>query len=504
VGPLLLKGLSVKLLTRGLKFILLEIVCFSSVVFCQTNINLPISPYLIGQNVWQAPSDGIWAKVKECGLGSIRIGGIGYNDNLPSRPTLMDWVKRIKAMGAEPIMQVPHSWSAEQATSLVRYFNVETGVRIKFWSIGNEPNLHGAVSVQNVSAYYKKLAPAMRDGDSSITIFGPECAWYDEAYYKPLIGGALDISGRDTEGRFYIDGVTFHKYPYADQYSRAISVAKAAEGLRENVKSLLALMAIAEAKNGRVGPHLLSWGLTEFNISFKNPQPNGIDGYGVHSFHNGQFFAEVFGIGMEYGATAMNTWSIYESGGSRNATDLGFLDGGAQTPRSTYYHMQLLGKFFKGEFSKVTSNLKDVRAIGAAYPEGFSVMILNMEETGSRDYVVNLEATAPGPDRPAKLDLHTGVTGMFTGNLPAQTTEVLLFSKNGTWIKTTRYGIADAKINMAPSVSVQASFSPIARNRQGLKVFGESDWVRLWAKDQGWKIVDPLGRFTWQGENLRN
>ena len=65
----------------------------------------------------------------------------------------------------------------------------------------------------------------MRDADSSIVIFGPECAWYDEAYYKPLIGGAYDITGKDPKGRYFINGVSFHTYPFGDQYSRVISVA---------------------------------------------------------------------------------------------------------------------------------------------------------------------------------------------------------------------------------------------------------------------------------------
>lgn len=105
------------LVRLALKSLWLAGFCIVFPIFFQTK-----SPYLIGQNVWLDPTDAIWNKVAACGVGSIRIGGIGYDDNMPDRPTLMNWVKRIKAMGAEPILQVPHTWSTDQALSLVKYF----------------------------------------------------------------------------------------------------------------------------------------------------------------------------------------------------------------------------------------------------------------------------------------------------------------------------------------------------------------------------------------------
>lgn len=435
-----------------------------------------ISPFLVGQNVWHTPGEGTWAKVRQAGLGSIRIGGIGYNNNMPGRATLLDWVKRIKGMGAEPILQIPHTWSAQQAGDLVRYFNRETGVRIAFWSIGNEPNLRGAVSVAAVADYYKRLAPAMRDVDPTIRILGPECAWYDEAYYKPLIGGNLDIAGTDAKGRFYIDGVTFHKYPYADAYSRPQSVADAARGMRANVESLLALMAAAEAKHGRSGEAKLAWGLTEFNISFKNPQPNTVDGYGVHSFHNGQYFAEVFGIGMQYGALCMNSWSIHESGGNRGPTDLGFLDANL-VPRSTYYHMQMVGAYFRGEFLALASNLKNIRGFAARTGQGYSLMIMNMEETGSRTYRLSLGQGPKAVEPEAALDLPVGIPQSHIGVIAAQTTLVLLLSPTGALLQTIRYGIDMARLNQAPPVAL--------RIPEGIRVsrgtLGGARQFRVWA-----------------------
>jgi hypothetical protein len=58
------------------------------------------------------------------------------------------------------------------------------------------------------------------------------------------------------------------------------------------------------------------------------------------SFNAGQMFAEMYDIGMRKGAFAICSWSIFESGGSRIAGDLGLFDrtNNEYRGRSTYYH----------------------------------------------------------------------------------------------------------------------------------------------------------------------
>src|SRR5664279_2007296 len=102
-----------------------------------------ISPQLVGTNVWFSQLDkAVWDLTKDCGVKTIRIGGNAYDKKLPSNETLLDWVKKIQGMGAEPVMQVSQYQPAEVAARLVRLFNVEKheGIApIKYWNIGNEP-----------------------------------------------------------------------------------------------------------------------------------------------------------------------------------------------------------------------------------------------------------------------------------------------------------------------------------------------------------------------------
>jgi hypothetical protein len=66
-----------------------------------------ISPFLVGNNVWyHTPSPVVWDLTREAGVRLLRIGGTGYDRRLPDDATLIARVKQIRAIGAEPLLQV--------------------------------------------------------------------------------------------------------------------------------------------------------------------------------------------------------------------------------------------------------------------------------------------------------------------------------------------------------------------------------------------------------------
>jgi hypothetical protein len=181
-----------------------------------------MSPYLFGQNHWMERTDEgkrpgylymLWPKVGKSGIKAVRIGGGGYERRFPSREKLTSMVDSIIKIGAEPILQVPSTYTAEQATELVRYFNNSSVKRVKFWSIGNEPLLRDRSGINKVYTYLMRLLPAMKAADPTIKIFVfDECSLFKEDY-EALCGGQLDITGKDEKGNWLIDGFTFHRYP---------------------------------------------------------------------------------------------------------------------------------------------------------------------------------------------------------------------------------------------------------------------------------------------------
>jgi hypothetical protein len=79
----------------------------AALLFWVLNANgQPIKSMLVGNNVWLNPSDKVWDLTRQCGVGSVRIGGGAYDKRMPPKTQLLNWVTRIQAMKAEPIMQV--------------------------------------------------------------------------------------------------------------------------------------------------------------------------------------------------------------------------------------------------------------------------------------------------------------------------------------------------------------------------------------------------------------
>ncbi len=415
-----------------------------------------ISPYLVGVNYWyQNDLPPLQSLVQQSGVQLIRIGGAGVDaDSATSGSYYQAAIQFIRAVGAEPLVQISDNVLASDAANIVNDLNVTGKLSIRFWSIGNEPNLQSGnyKAVDAVGAYVRSFAGAMKAVDPSIFIFAPDLAWMDATYFPSLLGGADDVTGKDASGRYYIDGVTFHTYPFGSTFTRD-QVVGAAAGVLQNVQQLKALIAAADTQNGRTGSSALAWALTEFNVTYANPSNNGPADYAVESFLNGQFFAEVFGVGMAEQAYAVDTWSIHESDGSGNATDLGYLGNvGNLTgnyPRSSYFHIQMLTQDFHGQYAPATSSLTNVKVVATTDGAHVAVMILNEDEAATYPFSLALRAGDT-----ADIVVNAGVAAaVTTGTVGPQATQVLVFDATGAKKKETDFSLADYQAGKAPTTT---------------------------------------------------
>lgn len=409
-----------------------------------------ISPVLFGQNYWLDDGDEnrrgylqlLWPQVEESGVSLVRIGGIAYNEGPPSLVRWTAMVDSIQAIGAEPLVQVPYTYSAEQAKALVEHFNQEGRKPVKYWSIGNEPMLHDEHTVEEVYEYLTRIAPALREADPEICILASDEAWLREEVYSAFCGGSLDLSGRNADGSWMIDGFTFHSYPNGPDFSREDVTLKSPASIRGNVERLLELMEAANAKHGREGDERLVWGLTEVNVTYANPDRD-LEGYGNVSFLGGQFIAEVFGIGMRYGALTVAPWCINET--DNVTTDFGYLGLPPDfSPRSSYYHMQMLSQTMRSSYMKSQSAYPLLKLVGSKDKNGFSVLLMNQEETQARS--VSLGLSLDG----SEVCVDAGIAKRFEVEVPAQSSVVLVFNRKGKAVKAIRYGLIDALRNLGP------------------------------------------------------
>jgi hypothetical protein len=429
-----------------------------------------ISPYIAGQNAWMPAAfgnkvyngklDQLWPMVKASGVKMIRIGGNGVEFSMPTQAQYIALIDSIRSIGAEPMVQVPVGrglYNVQQAADMVDYVNNIMGRHVKYWIIGNEPNLDrpegDIVDSAGVAAYIKSRSTAMKQKDPSILIVGPECAFYDSRYYPALVGGPLDITGKDPYGHYYVDVITFHSYAFNGTQTRA-QVISSPNSFANNVNNLLNLIAAANTKNSRTGNAKLQWALTEMNVDYNNPADNTVQGVGVHSFLNGQYWLAIMNIAMQKGALTVQPWSIHE-GGSRTVTDLGYIDGNGTTKpfkgRSSYHHLKLLSENVKGNYLSATDNDDLVTVFGSVFHDTTSVVILNQRSTQNFDFNLRLSTDPNTGTEPLKINLAANINAAYVDRIDAQSTMVLRFDKQGNLLKKIVYSVSHAANEIPPT-----------------------------------------------------
>ena len=418
-----------------------------------------ISPFLFGQNHWMEKGDEgdrpgyihlLWPKIEDSGVQSIRIGGGGYQGRLPNREKLTGIVDNIQRIGAEPVLQVPSHYSAEDAAALVTFYNRSERTPVRYWSIGNEPLLRDRDGIEKVYHYVRRIAPAMKDADPTINIFVfDECSLFEQPHRR-VVGGDLDLTGKDENGNWMIDGITFHRYPNTRaDFDREDVVFGGPRDIRRQIELLQGMLEQANKKHGRTGDATLRWGLTEFNVTTSNPDRE-IAGIGNTSFLAGQFIAEIYGLGMEYGAFTMAPWCINETDLVR--TDFGYLGLPPEFhPRSSYYHTQMMAENMKGEFLPTKSSEPYVKTIGSRSDDAICIMLLNEDQKRSFDFDLVLDGDRSS-DKSSVVQADVGLNMAISDRIPNQTTIMFVLSTSGEVKKKYTYGLTHNLNHQPPEV----------------------------------------------------
>lgn len=442
--------------------ICVSVLFFLSILLANDIKAQKISPYLIGNNAWYDGTglNPLWSKMETAKFQTIRIGGAAAEGYGPTNSKYLILINGIRTAKAEPILQVPRYFTDQQVKDFITSINITNGKNIKLWSIGNEPDHTNRPStVAEVSAYTKRISSALKSVDSTIIVMGPETSWYQNAaYMTPLIGGIYDITGKDEKGHYYIDVVTFHKYMFTE-----------ISGLESDVNNLISKFNNVNAK--RPEGKKLSWGLTEFNSSYNNDVNTSPD-MDVWSFHAGQLFAEVYGLGMRKGAFSMNAWSMFE-GPDRAGTDLSLFDKDLKG-RSSYYHCLMLGQNMKQNYVTTTDNKGAVTIIPMADSTGVAVMILNKDKTTGFNYTLRLDNGNFIQTNELQIKVNSGINNEITGNITKEATQMLVFNAEGTMIKRYTYTFTEADGRNEPLVEI-FSGDPVPE----VKLTGPSDSTLL-------------------------
>ncbi|MFL5754008.1 MAG: T9SS type A sorting domain-containing protein [Bacteroidia bacterium] len=438
-----------------------------------------ISSHLFGVNAWMPDTIGDanncqdppcirrgklhqnWKKVKDSKAVMVRYGGIGPDKNMPTNYQYIRMIDSIRANGMEPVIQVPYyngRYTAQQAANIVQYINVTKGRNVKYWIIGNEPNLsYSYTTAAQIAAYFKPFASAMKNVDPTILIVGPETASFKQTMITDLTtpGGPSDITGKDAAGRYYLDVFTFHTYPMqTGTSSRAQVISKLTDpgSFQDDLGYLGTRLANCDAFHNRTGSSTLKMAVTEANVNYTNSPSDDLYGVGANSFLGGQFVAEMFGIAMKKGVDFINLWSVIE--GSNSIMDnCGYIDPLTGNKKPIYYHFKMMAENFKGSSKNCTSNQLNVKTFGCKSSQEITVMLMNEELTTNFNYTVRLNTGAVSGTNPLKLTIDAGLALEHSGTISAQSTLILTFNSSGALIRKTEYSLMDQAVaNLAPLV----------------------------------------------------
>src|SRR5579863_397725 len=185
----------------------------------------------------------------------MRVGG--YNNDANTQDPFDDGafdtaVAYARAIGAEPIIQVPlladtsgKPPTAATAAAMVTYGNVTKSYGLKYFSIGNEPDLYAsqgsvadptqpAIPGYTAADYCttaRDYVTAMKAVDPTIKIVGPDLSWKyipGDDWLTPILTSCGDL----------FDIIAIHRYPFEAAQATLTAAAADAASFRQVMASV--------------------------------------------------------------------------------------------------------------------------------------------------------------------------------------------------------------------------------------------------------------------------
>ncbi len=342
----------------------------------------PISPYVYGTNYgpWTFLNPGARPKAKEAGLKLMRYPGGNWGDlNDLEGYQVDDAVALAKELGAEPLISVRlANGSIENAVNLVKYANQTKKYNIKYWSIGNEPNLYekGTALVKDYGTArfnedWRKYAQAMLAVDPTIKFVGPDISQFT----ANLATNAKDHSGKDWLEEFLkangdlVDVVAVHRYPFPKNMQDIIPSKEDLLASSEEWDQIIpALRKLIKDTTGQDKPV----GILELNSNWSNA--SGADG-SPDSFYNALWFGDVLGRLIEQRVDMVGQFVLSMAPGGG---ELGLF--ARDDPRPIYYVYPMYRRFGQ-ELVASSSDKTGISIYAAKRSDGaLTLMVINRSE----------------------------------------------------------------------------------------------------------------------------
>jgi len=378
----------------------------------------------VGVNYWLWPAtwgnivQGTEADIAALAPHFLRIGGHNNDNNTPDRldaAALAAAVAYAQAVGAQPILQVPLLAdasgvrpTADDAAALVTLANVTGGHGIKYFSIGNEPDLYPdqeatlkTYTAADYCAQVMAFVPAMKAADPSIMIVGPDLSWKYQAgndWLTPILttcGAAFDI-------------IAVHRYPFAPEASLAARAEGDAAQFAATITRLRTLMTAA-------GMQAKPLAITETNISYDGAPEKSIQDASPGTLPAGLWTADLVGTARAGGLWTTLYWSASEG------WTLGLITPAPRERRPAYHALRLWAEHAGPVALAVTGVPTSVHAYASrnAAGTGTILMVVNWSRAPQALVITQTEIGGASPAPVAVTVQATSMTAIEIADAPA-------------------------------------------------------------------------------------
>ncbi|MDK3157393.1 hypothetical protein QPK87_12510 [Kamptonema cortianum] len=331
-----------------------------------------ISPFVYGANYgpWGLVSSDMLDEAAQSGVTHLRFPAGNHGDQFDIQTYQIDlFMTQARTWNAVPSISVRLAGGTpERAAAMVRYVNIEKGYGVRYWSIGNEPDLYRDYSVERFNEEWREYALAMRAVDPDILLMGPEVS-----QFPATVAGTDYTNVRREWVRSFlqangdlVDIVSIHRYPFPESMS---APPTSAEQLRADAPQWDTLVenlrTVIRETLGEDRP----MALTEVNSHWNHV--SGAEG-SPDSFYHAIWWADVLGRLIRQQVEIVNYFALSTFG---DTSTYGLLDRYAVRP--TYYVYQLYRQFGT-ELLGSASTHPDVTVTAALREDGvLTLMIVN-------------------------------------------------------------------------------------------------------------------------------
>lgn len=348
---------------------------------------------------------GTETKIAALKTAVMRIGGYNNDANTADvfdNAQLDKAVAYARAIGAEPLIQAPlladidgEPATAATAAAMVTYANITKGYGIKYFSIGNEPDLYAtqgsrvdptkpAIPNYKPSDYCasaRAYVAAMKVVDPTIKIVGPDLSWHYIAgndWLSPILQGCGDV----------FDIVAIHRYPFNSTQATLDAAKGDATAFANVLLSVRGLMQAAGYGNKPLA-------LTEMNIVYDATACQL--GASPRTIGSALWLADGLGTAIQNDLWTSAVWDI----GDNDLWAFGLVGPPpAHAPNPVYYAYQLYADHFGPTLLEIVQSPTNIRAYASRnHADDTTEIIIVNWDTSSAPLAVQVTglATAPGP-----------------------------------------------------------------------------------------------------------